>query len=176
MRLACPSGKVRFNGAELAFDGCSSSTQSLEATSRDLGCDADLFEGEEAGVSLFGELSVAAGSTLELRDEFNNAPGKSAEAVYARGLTVGPGATLVTNGLRIYARNASILGSIDDPANLCIVPDLPDPDINGDGFVNAIDVAYVLTYWDTPTAVADLDRSGMVDAGDLAIILNGWTG
>lgn len=105
---------------------------------------------------------------------FANAPGKGGEAVYARGLSVAPGATLITGGLRVYTMNANIEGTVDDPSNVCEVPDLPNPDINDDGKVNAIDLAYVLTYWGTATAIADLNRDGVVDAVDLGIVLSGW--
>jgi hypothetical protein len=174
LTLACPAGSVRFNGAELAFDGCGAKDQRVEATSRDLGCHADLFEGEEDGLSLFGELSVKAGTTVRIVDDFANAPGKGGEVIYARGLSVAAGATLITDGRTIYTLNAIIEGTVDDPSNICEAPDLPSPDINGDGRVNAIDLAYVLTYWNTPTAIADLDRDGTVGATDLAIVLSAW--
>jgi hypothetical protein len=150
--------------------------QTFEATSADLGCVASAFSGEETQVSLIGELDVVSGATVELVDNFNNAPGKAAEVVYARGLTVQPGATLVTNGIKVVTRNALIQGTVDNPANICVVPDLPDPDVNGDGVVNGIDLAFVLTYWGTTAPIADLDDDGIVGGSDMAIVLNGWTG
>jgi hypothetical protein len=156
--------------------GCVGTVQTFEATSADLGCVASAFSGEETQVSLIGELDVVSGATVELVDNFNNAAGKSAEVVYARGLTVQPGATLVTNGIKVVTRNALIQGTVDDPANICVVPDLPDPDVNGDGVVNGIDLAFVLTYWGTTAPIADLDDDGIVGGSDMAIVLNGWTG
>jgi hypothetical protein len=176
MSLACASDDVRFNGAKLSLDGCEGTVQTFEATSADLGCVANAFSGEETQVSLIGELDVVSGATVELVDNFNNAAGKAAEVVYARGLTVQPGATLVTNGIKIVTRNALIQGTVDDPANICVVPDLPDPDVNGDGVVNGIDLAFVLTYWGTTAPIADLDDDGIVGGSDMAIVLNGWTG
>jgi hypothetical protein len=176
MSLACASDDVRFNGAKLSLDGCEGTVQTFEATSADLGCVASAFSGEETQVSLIGELDVVSGATVELVDNFNNAPGKAAEVVYARGLTVQPGATLVTNGIKIVTRNALIQGTVDNPANICVVPDLPDPDVNGDGVVNGIDLAFVLTYWGTTAPIADLDDDGIVGGSDMAIVLNGWTG
>ena len=73
------------------------------------------------------------GATVWLVDNFNNALGKDAEVVYARWLTVQPGATLITNGIKVVTRNALIQGTVDDMANICVVPDVPDPDVNGDG-------------------------------------------
>ena len=174
--LACASDDVRFNGAKLSLDGCEGTTQTFEATSRDLGCVASAFSGEETQVSLIGELDVVGGATVSLVDNFDNAAGKGAEVVYARGLTVQPGATLLTNGIKVVTRNALIQGTVDNPANICVVPDVPDPDVNGDGHVNGIDLAFVLTYWGTTAPIADLDDDGLVAGADMAIVLNGWTG
>jgi Dockerin type I domain len=57
-----------------------------------------------------------------------------------------------------------------------LLPALPDPDVNGDGFVNAIDLAFILTYWGTSAPIADLNDDGIVAGADMAIVLNGWTG
>ena len=176
MTLACTTDNVRFNGAKLSLDGCDGTVQSFEATSRDLGCVASAFSGEETQVSLIGELDIVSGATVSLVDSFNNAAGKDAEVVYARGLTVQAGATLLTNGIKVVTRNALIQGTVDDPANICVVPDLPDPDVNGDGHVNGIDLAFILTYWGTNAPIADLDDDGTVGGGDLAFVLSGWTG
>jgi hypothetical protein len=174
--LACAADDVRFNGAKLALEGCDGTVQTLEATSRDLGCVASAFSGEETQVSLIGELDVLSGATVSLADNFNNAAGKSDEVVYARGLTVQPGATLLTNGIKVVTRNALIQGTVDDTANICVVPDLPDPDVNADGHVNGIDLAFILTYWGTTAPIADLNDDGAVNGADLAILLGGWTG
>ena len=112
---------------------------------------------------------------MSLVDNFNNAPGKSAEVVYARGLTVKPGATLVTNGIRVITRNALIEGTVDEPSNICVVVDTPDPDVNGDGVVNGIDLAFILTYWGSSAPIADLNDDGIVGGADLTIVLSGWT-
>ncbi|MDI9402588.1 MAG: hypothetical protein QM516_01840, partial [Limnohabitans sp.] len=174
--VACAADDVRFNGAKLSLDGCDGTVQSFEATSRDLGCVASAFSGEETQVSLIGELDIASGATVSLVDNFNNAPGKSAEVVYARGLTVKPGATLVTNGIQVITRNALIEGTVDDPSNICVVVDAPDPDVNGDGLVNGIDLAFILTYWGSSAPIADLNDDGIVGGADLSIVLSGWTG
>ena len=50
-------------------------------------------------------------------------------------------------------------------------------DLNHDGHVNGIDLAFVLNTWGicgTGTCVADIDRNGIVDGVDLAIVLNNW--
>jgi hypothetical protein len=176
MTLACAADDVRFNGAKLSLDGCEGTMQTFEATSADLGCVASAFSGEETTVSLIGELDVASGATVTLVDNFNNAPGKAAEVVYARGLTVQPGATLITNGIKVVTRNALIQGTVDDMSNICVVVDEPDPDVNGDGLVNGIDLAFILTYWGSSAPIADLNDDGIVGGPDLTIVLSGWTG
>ncbi len=65
---------------------------------------------------LIGELDVVTGATVSLVDNFNKAPGKDAEVVYARGRTVQPGATLLTNGIKVVTRNALIQGTVADMA------------------------------------------------------------
>ena len=174
MTIACPASKIQFQGAELSFDGCDSTTQSFEVTSRDFGCVAGPFEGGAADVSLFGEIAIHTGSTVALVDAFHNTAGKGSEVLYAKGLHVFPGATLMTNGHKVYTSNANIQGSVDDPSNICELPYKPNPDINGDGHVNGIDLAYILVYWSTGTAVADLNRDGIVSGLDLAIMMGSW--
>jgi hypothetical protein len=174
--IACPSHGIVLNDATLLLEGCGSGAQTLEVTSQDLGCVASPFSGEENSVSLIGRLEIAPGVTVALVDEYNNAPGKAAEVVYAKRLTVGSGATLLTNGRKVITRGATILGQVDDPSNICVLPDVPNPDINGDGSVNAIDLAFILTYWGSSAAAADLNDDGSVNAVDLGIVLGGWTG
>jgi hypothetical protein len=48
-------------------------------------------------------------------------------------------------------------------------------DVNGDGAVNATDLALLLGQWGS-SGSADLNHDGTVDANDLAIVLAGWTG
>lgn len=47
-------------------------------------------------------------------------------------------------------------------------------DINRDGFVDGVDLAFVLANWGLATSIADLDKDGVVGAGDLAIVLSAW--
>ena len=46
--------------------------------------------------------------------------------------------------------------------------------MNGDGRIDAQDLAIVLNAWGTADAAADIDDSGRVDALDLAAVLSGW--
>lgn len=50
----------------------------------------------------------------------------------------------------------------------------PTGDLNGDGLVNAVDLALMLGAWGTSDAVADLNDDGVVDAVDLALLLGAW--
>jgi hypothetical protein len=48
-------------------------------------------------------------------------------------------------------------------------------DLNGDGLVNAADLADLLGQWGQKGGSADLDGDGSVGAPDLAILLGAWT-
>jgi hypothetical protein len=49
------------------------------------------------------------------------------------------------------------------------------PDLNGDGAVDAQDLATLLNSWGAcKGCAADLDGNGSVDAADLAVVLNAW--
>jgi hypothetical protein len=47
-------------------------------------------------------------------------------------------------------------------------------DINGDGVVNAQDLAALLSAWGTSNAAADFNADGIVNAQDLARLLSAW--
>jgi hypothetical protein len=51
----------------------------------------------------------------------------------------------------------------------------PSPDLDGNGIVNAADLAALLSQWGSAGS-ADLDEDGNVGAADLAILLGAWTG
>ena len=55
-------------------------------------------------------------------------------------------------------------------------PDAIPGDLNGDGLVNAADLALLLNGWGVCVGcVGDLNRDGTVGAADLAILLNAWS-
>ena len=58
---------------------------------------------------------------------------------------------------------------------ITVVAPPPSPDIDGDGAVNAADLAAVLGNWGG-TGATDLDQDGSTGASDLAIVLAAWTG
>lgn len=53
-------------------------------------------------------------------------------------------------------------------------PPLRSPDIDRDGLVDARDLAIVQAAWGTSSALADLNRDGVVDAADMAMVLGAW--
>jgi hypothetical protein len=61
---------------------------------------------------------------------------------------------------------------IEGPSCACGV--VQGPDINGDGAVNASDLATLLGAWGTDDCESDLNGDGIVDALDLAVLLGAW--
>lgn len=51
----------------------------------------------------------------------------------------------------------------------------PQPDVNGDGFVNGNDLATLLGNWGGSGA-GDVNGNGVINGDDLAILLSSWTG
>ena len=51
-------------------------------------------------------------------------------------------------------------------------------DVNGDGFVNGLDMTQILANWGPTTAgnAADLNDDGIVDGLDMTVVLSNWTG
>ncbi|MBL9120756.1 MAG: hypothetical protein JNL80_12675 [Phycisphaerae bacterium] len=83
---------------------------------------------------------------------------------------------------RSYVADAGLAQAIlvaprsDADANGNLVPDeceAAGPDLNGDGVVNAADLAILLGAWGTPAA--DLDGDGTTAGPDLAVLLGAWT-
>lgn len=53
--------------------------------------------------------------------------------------------------------------------------DLDRGDLNLDGFVDGIDLSYILTFWGGINyPIGDLNHDGIIDGGDLGIILANW--
>ncbi len=80
---------------------------------------------------------------------------------------------------------ASTLGAAEasttrlEPGFLCVEADDLGilGDLNHDGHVNGIDLAFVLNTWGicgSGTCVADINRDGLVSGIDLAIVLGNW--
>ena len=150
-------------------------SQTLEVLARDFGA---VNEGFASSNYLLGALRIRAGASVGLVDNHNNATGKGQEAIYTNELFVPAGATLVTNGYRIYTRAATIAGTVSDPADIVVVPGTPPcpADIYTDGVVNAADLSALLVAWGpcAGSCTADLDGNGSVGATDLAALLVSW--
>jgi hypothetical protein len=67
---------------------------------------------------------------------------------------------------------------IDNVSVTRVLPVIP-ADLNGDGAVNALDLAVLLSTWGAcppkGACAADLDGNGVIDARDLAALLSNWT-
>jgi len=152
-----------------------SAVQSLEVFARDFGAIDDGFATTNY---LVGALRIRAGANVSLEDNHNNAPGKTAEAIYTNELFVPAGATLTTNGYRIYTRTATIAGTVSNPADIIVVPDAPPcpADLFPDGIVSAADLSILLERWGpcSGSCIADIDGDGQVGASDLSLLLASW--
>ncbi|MEI6474514.1 MAG: FG-GAP repeat protein, partial [Planctomycetota bacterium] len=96
--------------ATLELTGLSAApTQAVEVIAADLG---PVNAGFSTSNFLLGALRIRAGATVHLVDAHGNAPGAGNEAIYVNSLMVPAGATLVTNGFKVYTRAATIVGSV----------------------------------------------------------------
>ena len=121
------------------------------------------------GVSMFGSALAVAGSTITL----NTAP-------YGGGIAIE--APSGSSALSLEASEVctntvwNIVGpytEAGDPSNVCDCRG----DIDGNGQVNAVDIAALLSVWNTDAALyprADGNSDGQINAQDIAIMLSGW--
>ena len=99
------------------------------------------------------------------------------EAIYVQDLIIETGATLNTNGCKVYYSTLTLNGAVDNPANLIeIVVALPCPtDINNDGVTNVLDLIDVLLCFGQPAVPAceaeDVNEDGTVNVLDLIDVL-----
>jgi hypothetical protein len=145
--------------------------QTLETLGADLGADESGFDPLNFPI---GTLRVTSDSTTQLVNNHVNTVDAPCEVLYVDELVVSAGGTLMTNGCPIYARSATINGTVDEPGNIIIVKNGCVGDLDGNGFVNGVDLAYVLGAWGTDDPAADLDHNGIVSGADLALLLGAW--
>ena len=163
--------------ATLELTGISDApTQAVEVIAADLG---PVNAGFSTSNFLLGALRIRAGATVHLVDAHDNAPGAGNEAIYVNSLVVPAGATLVTNGFKVYTRAATIGGSVSNLADVVVVPGTPPciADLYVDGIVNGADLGIVLANWGAcgaGTCASDLNGDGQVNGADLGIVLSGW--
>jgi hypothetical protein len=152
-------------------------SQTIEAAGEDRGpCPAGFNEN-----FVIGTLTLAAGSTTQVVDEFDNQQdGTTAcdEALYVGMLILEAGSELLTNGCRVYYEELINDGSIPSLGTDVLQVESSCADIDGNGEVDAFDLAILLGSWgQCPPAdhcPADMDGDGEVGAFDLAILLGNW--
>ncbi len=150
--------------------------------------------GNEARISYYRWYSNAQGGAPNadtFRVQISNNNGSTWAAVE----TVGP-AGLEVNGGWIYknlriadyvtptstmkirfiaddAGTGSVVEAAVDEVRISVVECGAAEDLNGDGVVDAADVAILLNNWGG-SGIGDIDGSGVVDAADVAALLNAW--
>ena len=147
--------------------------QTMETLSADLGAFEEGFDPSNFPI---GTLRISRGSETTLVNDHPNSTEASCEVLYVDRIVVEKGAILTTNGCRIYAREATILGVVDSPEDIVIVAGCP-ADLNGDSLVDAADLGLLIALWGTDGGAypdADLDGTGSIDAGDLGLLLASW--
>ncbi len=150
--------------------------------------------GSEARVSYYRWYSNSQGGAPNadtFRVQISNNNGTSWVALE----TVGPGGTEVDGGwiyknlriadfvtptatmkLRFIADDAgtgSLIEAAVDEVRISVVECGAAEDLNGDGIVDAADVAILLNNWGG-SGIGDIDGNGVVDAADVAALLNAW--
>lgn len=173
--------------AALQMVGLSGSQQSLEVMSKDIGPTAIGLNRTLPGNYPIGTLHIGpTPATVGLADNRDNdGAGQSApEAVYVGTLVVDAGATLKTNGYRIYYQTLTNNGAVDDPSYLVHIGPVRG-DFDGDGDVDADDLAVLLAcgsgpaipHNGTPTCqAADFDHDSDVDQDDFGLFQRCFSG
>jgi hypothetical protein len=125
-------------------------------------------DGASAATAPFAIIDVTeaniAAAPANLRFSFNTA-----------GLTPGD----YTQSVTVWTSDENLPGAATRPLTLAFVvtvtgSSIPS-DLNGDGFVNATDLAILLAQWGG-NGPADIDGDGSVGGSDLAVLLASWTG
>jgi hypothetical protein len=150
-------GAVTVDGGSAAFVDCLLSNNEAG------------FGGKPAGFG--GGLAVRNGGSASLID--CALVGNSAFTT-GGGAHVDAGATLTLTSTSVCDNSPNqISGMYLDGGNAILCG--CEGDLNGDGMVNAVDLATLLGLWGQCTAVAaDFDLDGMVGASDLSVLLGAW--
>ncbi|GAB4546867.1 MAG: hypothetical protein Tsb0013_06110 [Phycisphaerales bacterium] len=164
--------------AELRCVGLpSQAPQAVEAMSADLGPVPDGLERATAGAFPLGTLRVGPTATVvDLVDAHDNPGNAAQDAVYVRTLRVDAGATLRTNGIKVYYETLVLDGAVDDPGTLCpILTNQCQADFDNDGDVDLGDFGIFGSAFGSVAgdanydSSADFDTDGDVDLGDFGI-------
>ncbi len=113
----------------------------------------------DAGTSFFASGNVVSQSAVD-----------NVEHLHVRGLQ--PGDYVIE--LRKQGSTSSPAVAISWLIPAYSAPALPG-DTNGDGRVDGVDLAAVLSAWGLAVPAADFDQNGIVDGADLAAVLGNWT-
>ncbi len=160
--------------AELRMIGLGDVPQQLEVMSVDIGDDLAGLDPTLPGHFPIGTLRIGPTPTeVDLVDNQFNYGGP--QAVYVNHLIIESGATLNTNGHKVYYATAQIDGDVDLPFLLIqLTPPPPCPwDCgNEDGVVGIVDLLTLLAQWGG-TGACDFD-GGVVGITDLLELLAHW--
>ncbi len=160
------------SGYVLGFSGCSTfPVRYLEGSGWEFvgGCATTTAAGS---INARGDCSgyvLNGGIWMSFVGETNVAPGELLAESEAGWFITGLGT--VTDGREILASGR--FGAGGTTQLLRLVPE-PAADLDGDGRVNAADLAILLGAWGTDGA-GDLDGDGAVGAADLALLLGAWS-
>lgn len=113
----------------------------------------------DAGTSVFASGNVVSQSAVD-----------NVEHLHVRGLQ--PGDYVIE--LRKQGSTGSAAVAVSWLIPSFVAPALPG-DTNGDGRVDGVDLAAVLSAWGLSVPSADFDQNGIVDGADLAAVLGNWT-
>jgi RHS repeat-associated protein len=102
----------------LAGSGTSLTPQLFEVMSRDAGNTSEGFVSNYA----MGKLELGNSNYVKLVDQFDNATGSGLESLYVNAIKVPASSTLNLNGLKVYARESQILGTLVG-GTVTLVPD-----------------------------------------------------
>jgi hypothetical protein len=176
----CP-GDFNFNG-NMNMGGASSlgapPPQTFEVAGRDLGPGVAGF----ATNFSMGGLEIAPGANVLFQDQFDNfQDGQTpcGEALYVGHLTLRAGSTITLDNCRVYFNQLLDEGGAVNLIGCAGV--VPTGDSNGDGAINLIDFAGLLScFQNEPGATGcssfDYDADSDVDLNDLAVFENSFTG
>ena len=124
------------------------------------------------------EISANGGTTWTLLEDIATNNGAWTKRSYRVRNFITPSANVrVRFVARDLAAGSLVEAGVDDfkIINVDCTSSIPG-DINGDGVVNAGDLAGLLGAWGATSGPADINGDGIVDATDLAILVSNWNG
>ncbi len=149
------------DGNQVSIGGSLNSTPSSAFT-------IELFASDGCAPSGYGQGETYLGSIALTTD----ASGNGAFSTSLPATSLSPGAVITATATAAATGNTSEFSACQQV--VMVQPSLGD--LDGDGLVNAPDLAILLGSWGRCSGcAADLDGDGMVSAADLGILLGGWT-